>query len=137
HGRLATPNEPGGRGWTRHLSTTRNIRSRTCGHARAALRPLRQVVSEWDDCGGFGGIRAPKQEIDDARSGLALPYRPELVEASLATNPAGPLSLEAERGWIDAAWSGDLKKPEQSSLRVANKAIEGMPFALNLFDRAA
>src|SRR5581483_4906227 len=87
--------------------------------------------------GEFVVIRAPKQEIDDARSGLALPYRPELVEASLATIPAGPLSLEAERGWIDAAWSGDLKKPEQSSLRVANKAIEGMPFALNLFDRAA
>ena len=87
--------------------------------------------------GEFVVIRASKQEIDDPRSGLALPYRTRLVEAALATIPADSLSLDAERRWIDAAWGGDLKEPKKSSLRAANKAIEGMTFALNLFDRAA
>lgn len=60
-------------------------------------------------------------------------YRPELVEAARKSLPAGRLTWNAERKWVDTAWSGDSKK----AVDQIERAFREVDFALNLFDRAA
>jgi len=83
--------------------------------------------------GEFVVIKPPKAEIKDEKKGLALPYRPHLVQASLDSFPGDKLTWESERKWVNEAWGGD----EEKAFAAVERALNETTFALNLFDRAA
>jgi CRISPR-associated endonuclease/helicase Cas3 len=88
--------------------------------------------------GEFVVLDFPRGALADRKSGLAAPYRIHLVEAALDSMPSGRLTWESERRWLAQAWAGGKPgEPEKAAERALNKAFNAMPFALNLFDRAA
>lgn len=83
--------------------------------------------------GHFLVTTAPKGYIDDSKMGLALPYQKALVHAALDSLPAGELTWDEERGWVNKAWAGGPKEAAEA----VTQALDQTAFALNLFDRAA
>jgi CRISPR-associated endonuclease/helicase Cas3 len=71
---------------------------------------------------------------DESRKHLAGPYsRFGSVEEARKAQPAGNLTWEVERKWIDEAWGGDSERAQKR----VERAITELDFALNLFDRAS
>ncbi len=83
--------------------------------------------------GEFIVLSTTKNEMEDKKAGLALPYRAELVQAALNSFSAGDLGWASEKDWINRAWGDGPEKAQESVAR----SLEETTFALNLFDRAA
>jgi CRISPR-associated helicase Cas3 len=83
--------------------------------------------------GHFLVTTAPKAYIDDSKMGLALPYQKAFVHAALDSLPAGELTWDEERGWVNKAWAAGPKEAAEA----VTQALDQTAFALNLFDRAA
>jgi CRISPR-associated endonuclease/helicase Cas3 len=74
--------------------------------------------------------------VDIKDKEFCVPYKEDLVKASLKYMPSGKMSWEAECKWIDDAWEKQENgKPSKRQDQI-EAALSDLSFALNLFDRA-